>query len=311
MYPQLIENPGGIPVNTYGMFMLLAFCCSFLLVQWRAPKVGIDPDRLPGVYVAAGIGGIIGARVLYAVAVEWKELLANPAHLFSMSGVAVYGGVVGGALAVLAVARPLSIPIWKLADIAGPSVLIGMSVGRLGCFFAGCCHGAPAPAGGTPLLPEGLLGGNLHLLSSPPFLTATFDGGVSRLLHQPLYPTQLWSFALLGLLCATLVAKWRSRAFDGQVAALTLIVEPPVRIFVESFRADERGYSLTFPAPPWVADLFPGLASAGSTPDAAIVGLTTSQTIALAGIALGVAIYALRRNAGVAPEKVIVHDQMM
>lgn len=305
MWPTLYESStelGTWGVHTYGLMILVAFCGAFLLVHFRARQVGIDPDRILPLYLAAGVGGIIGGRLLYVLAVEPGRLLEEPFSLLSFSGFAFYGGLIGGALAVGGAAAGLRIPLWKLADIAGPAVLLGLGLGRIGCFFSGCCHGAEAPAGGTPLLPEGMLQGQLWLQPAFPFLTSEFHGGVGRLLHVPLYPTQLWSVAAGIGLCALLSAMWSHRRFDGQIAALTLILEPPFRILIEAFRADHRGYVLEWEVSEKLAQWFPGMVQAGGSLDANIMGLTTSQAIGLGMIVSGILIYVLRRGAGVAPE---------
>ncbi len=308
MYPTLFTTPSGMGVHVYGLFIMLAFCSAFLLVHLRAPKVGIEPDKLLWTYAAAAVGGMLGARFLYAVAVDFDELLANPLSLFSMSGFAVYGGVIGGAVAVGLTAANLSIPLWKLADIAAPSVLVGYGVGRIGCFFAGCCHGVVAPSGGTPLLPENLLHGQLYALPNFPFLTSEVHDGVGRLLHQPLYPTQLWMATEGLLLTALMVWMWKHRTFDGQVAGIALILEGPSRAFIEAYRADERGVVYAFDAPQWAINWLPGMFQAGADQSAQI-GVTTSQTIAVGMVLLGLSILVLQRNKGVAPEIPIVVDE--
>lgn len=309
MWPTLVEvrtANGPVGIHTYGMFIVLAFSAAFLLSHLRAQRIGWNPDRMVGAYVSAGIGGLLGGRLLYAIAVDWQRTLSDPLSLMSCAGFALYGGVLGGALGVWLYARSAGLSAWKLADIAGPAVVLGIGVGRMGCFFAGCCHGAVAPIGEHPtgLLPESFTGGQLWLSSKFPFLTSEFHGGVGRLLDVPLYPTQLWSItAGLGL-AALLSWIWTKRRFDGQIAALTLMVEPPFRIAIESFRADERGYVVSFPiSEALAARLPPGLSSAGTEVGAAVAGVTTSQAIGLAMIACGVVIYALRHRAGVAEEK--------
>ncbi len=218
-------------------------------------------------------------------------------------GFAIYGGVLGGAVAVLLLSQAMGLNGWKAADLAAPAVLLGMSVGRLGCFFAGCCHGAVAPIGADPtgVLPEGLLHGQIWLSSVFPFVTLEFHDGVGRLLHQPLYPTQLLEFTLNGLLAAALAWAWSHRRFDGQIAALALIVQPPARMLSEAFRADERGYAFTFPVSDTVADWFPGMTRAGDVMGA-VMGFTTSQTFGFGMMLLGVALLVFRRHAGREPE---------
>src|SRR5262245_43763901 len=159
MWPDLYALPGnGMVLHTYGLCLVLAFSAAFFLVHVRATRIGLLPDRLVGAYVCAAIGGILGGRILYAISVE--PVFTNPLALLSFSGFAVYGGMLGGIVGVGLYAVAAGIDRWKLADLAGPAVLLGMAVGRVGCFFAGCCHGALAPISQHPygLLPESFPG---------------------------------------------------------------------------------------------------------------------------------------------------------
>jgi len=308
MYPTLYEAPGGLAVNLYGLMILTAFCAAFGLVYWRSIQIGFHPDKLIGVYIASAVGGMLGGRLLYVVAVEPEKLLANPASLFAFSGFAVYGGVIGGALGVAAVSRFMGLNTWKMADVAAPALLLGMGIGRLGCFFAGCCYGADVPAGPmTALLPHGLLHGQILATQSFPWIALQFEDGVGRQ-HVPLYPTQLWSVVLLIGLAAALSALWHRRRFDGQIGAIALLLEPVTRIFIESFRADERGYLVTFPVVESIARAFPGLTQAGEVGEAARMGITTSQGLGLFAMMFGTAIFAYRWNAGVATEIPVTED---
>ena len=326
MWPTLFEvQTAGqaIGVHTYGLMILAAFCGAFLLVHLRAQRIGLHPDRLLPVYVAAAVGGLLGGRILYSLAVGgaavvertdgfFAALLAlatDPSWLISSGGFAVYGGVIGGALAVAAVARFLGILPWKLADIAAPAVLLGMGIGRFGCLFAGCCHGAEVEHFERTfgLLPEGFAGGQVWLSGQFPFVALEFasgNGGVSRLTDIPLYPTQLWAALILLVLAGLLSWVWENRRFDGQVAALAMMLEPLYRITVEAFRADHRGYALSWPVSPEVAAWFPsGMTQAGvQLGDGMTMGITTSQAIGLASLLGGIGIYVLRRKVGVAEE---------
>ncbi|MEQ1505185.1 MAG: prolipoprotein diacylglyceryl transferase family protein [Myxococcota bacterium] len=309
MWPTLVKVETAVgpqPVNTYGVFIVLAFSAAFLLIHTRSARAGVNPDRLIVGYVAAAVGGMIGARLLYAFSVDWQRTLSEPLSLLSCAGFAFYGGVLGGAVGVLVFALASRLPTWKLADLAAPGVVLGLGVGRFGCFFAGCCHGAVAPIGDHPvgLFPAAFTGGQLWLSGVAPFLTAEFHGGVGRIHDIPLYPTQLWSITAGLSIAAFLAWRWTKRTFDGQIAALTLMLEPPFRIAIESFRADERGYVVSWPVSEQVAAwLPPGMSSAGDQLGTAITGITTSQGIGLAMIVSGIAIWALRRNAGISEVK--------
>lgn len=302
-----------MPMNTYGLFIALAFSASFLYVHLRAPKIGIEPDRLLPAYGFAVLGGLLGGRLLYAIAVDTQAFLSNPLSALAPTGggFAVYGGVLGGALAVGAYLASRGFPMWKMGDIAAPSVLIGMGVGRFGCFFAGCCHGAIAPIGADPVSLTGeLLKGHVWLSGVAPFLTTEFEGGVARITDVPLYPTQIWSIVSCLSLAGLLAWLWPRRRFDGQIAALALLLEPPFRTLIEAFRADHRGYVFTWPVSERVVAWFPGMTQAGVDVEGAMMGLTTSQFIGLLTMVAGVGIYLARRHSGRGVETPLADDML-
>ncbi len=315
MLPYIIElqtPTGPFQIPTYGTMMTFAFTLAFIHVHLRAKRIGVHPDRLIPIYLAAAAGGLLGSRLLYLIAVEGPLSLFDPSKVFAAGGFAFYGGFLGGAAGVFALARTLELNGWKLADLLAPALLLGMGIGRMGCFFAGCCHGAIAPHSLElqPLMTEGVLHGEIWLDSGFPFIITEFHDGVGRLQHQPLYPTQLWSItALLGL-SGLLSWVWTRRLFDGQVTGMLLILEPISRIFIESFRADHRGYALTWPVSAEFADSFPlpGMTRAGTALNTAVIGLTTSQAIGLCMVALGTFLLATRWRLGVAPEVPIPED---
>ena len=310
MWPTFYEvesASGTFGLHSYGLLILLAFSAAFLLVHDRAHKVGFHPDRLLPVYMAAAVGGLIGARLLYLIAVAKSFSLGA---IFAGGGFVYYGGVIGGAIAIWLVTRQLGLASWKFLDVVAPALPLGLGIGRLGC-FSGCCHGAAAPVDRerTALLADGVLHGQIWLERAFPFVTLEFHEGVGRLLNQPLYPTQLWSAAIGIGIALTLNALWSKRSFDGQLAAISLIVEPIGRIIVEVFRADHRGYAIRWPAPDWLAQVLPGMTRAGGALDeATMMGLTTSQAIGLGMALCGVSILIGRRGTGIAAEIPIDDD---
>lgn len=307
MWPTLFEvdGPSGhVALHSYGLLVLLGFVGASLLVTWRARRMGMPLERLPIAFLVAALGGFSGAKVLYAIGV------GDPGALLTLSGgYAWYGGVLGGAAAVVAATRPLGIDAWKLADATAPALVLGGGIGRVGCFFAGCCHGVPVlrPEPATALLPEGALGGQIYAHPHFPFLSTAFHGGVARFQDVPLYPTQVWQAVGSFLLVAVLLAVSQRRRFDGQIAGLYMVTEPWLRIAVETFRGDHRGYALSVPVdrvPAWL----PGMGSAGDATGQAVVGLTTSQAIGLAMVVVGAILLWVRRNKGVAPEVPVQAD---
>ncbi len=257
----------------------LAFLVSAWVVQSRAERGGVDGDKLVGLYLVAFTSGLAGARLLHFTMAEPERFFSNPLVYFRIweGGFAFYGGVLLAVLGCVIYALLRQIPVWKLADLAAPGIMIGLCLGRIGCFMAGCCHGGACalPDDAVNLLPEAFSGGALWAFAAPPFLAAEPYGGVGTN-HLPLLPTQLWSSAIALGLFLLLSWRWHHRRYDGQVFAWLLLIYPWTRSGIELLRGDTiRGVE-------WLG-LF-----------------TTSQLISIPVFLAGVAIVILRRRGGVA-----------
>ncbi len=261
MWPTLFTQSspfGEIPYNTWGLMIMLAFLGSAVVVYRRAPRVGIDPDVMSGMVLLAVVAGLAGARLLHFVgSSDAEDFFADPTIYFNLKrgGFAFYGGLISAGLLGVVYARMRNVDVWKFADVTGPAVMLGLSIGRLGCFFAGCCHGAELelPAGVHGLLPEDFSGGQLYMLGSKPFLVQLTHKGVG-LNDVPTYPTQLWeAFAALGIFfIASLV--FAKRRFDGQAMATVLILYSLWRPINESMRGDAvRGIHNGITTSQWVS----------------------------------------------------------
>ncbi|MCL2532155.1 MAG: prolipoprotein diacylglyceryl transferase [Oscillospiraceae bacterium] len=55
-----------------------------------------------------------------------------------------YGGLILGFVFALIYVRKFKVDFWDAADIMIPSILLIHVFGRVGCFYAGCCHGIQA-----------------------------------------------------------------------------------------------------------------------------------------------------------------------
>ena len=105
----------------------IAYGIGIALFVWAARRRALAAGDVRGLVVAALLGGLIGATVL--------QLLAG-----GTPGKTIIGGIAGGWLAVVLAKRELRIRR-PLGDAFAFAIAGGEAVGRLGCFFAGCCYG--------------------------------------------------------------------------------------------------------------------------------------------------------------------------
>ncbi|MDQ3384252.1 MAG: prolipoprotein diacylglyceryl transferase, partial [Actinomycetota bacterium] len=132
--------------------------------------LGISQSRFEGIAGWGLAGGLVGARLFHVVD-QPAAYLDDPWRIFAVweGGLAVYGGLVGGALAGAAYARFRGVPLGRAADGAAMGMLLGQAVGRLACIPNGDAYGAPTDlpwaftyVNPATMVPPELLGIPLH-----------------------------------------------------------------------------------------------------------------------------------------------------
>lgn len=243
MYPELFHI-GNFPINTYGVFLALAFLCAILIAVKLAARDGLPKEKIYDLSLWMLLASLVGSKVLMLF--TEPEYRDHPLQLISLdflrSGGVFYGGLIGAVLTGYFLMKRYQLPWWKTADACAPGIAIGNFFGRQGCFSAGCCWGKPTT------LPWGVKFTELgHEITGVP--TNTY-----------LHPTQLYeSFAMLVVFLFLLWLHKRKR-FSGQVILAYALLYSVVRFSIEFFRDDPRG------------DVF-GLTT--------MTGLSTSQLISL------------------------------
>lgn len=215
---QVAFRVGGLTIHWYGVLVAAGFLAGLWTASRRAPLAGVKSEIIvdfgPWLMVAA----VAGARLLYVVS-YWQQDFANQAwyeiFMIQHGGLVFYGGLIGASLATVFYARAKDLPLWRLADVFAPSIVLGHAFGRFGCFANGCCYGSPTQ------------------------LPWAINYPVGHLAHgASVHPTQMYE-ALLNLGVYSFLAwKYRRRDFDGQVFALYLLGYGGVRFAVEFFRGD-------------------------------------------------------------------------
>lgn len=244
MYPELFRI-GSFPINTYGVFLAIAFLCAILVTVKLAQRDGLPRERIYDLSLWMLLASLVGSKILMLF--TEPEYRGNPLQLLSLdflrSGGVFYGGLLGAIIAGYLLMKRYQLPWWKTADACAPGIAIGNFFGRQGCFAAGCCWGEPTS------LPWGVKFSELgHEITGVP-------------IDAHLHPTQLYeSFAML-LVFLFLLWLHKRKRFSGQVILAYALLYSIIRFAIEFVRADPRGDIL-------------GLTT--------LTGLSTSQMISLA-----------------------------
>jgi phosphatidylglycerol---prolipoprotein diacylglyceryl transferase len=226
MYPELFEL-GPITVYSYGVLLAAAFLAGLKLSLVRARRFGIDPNRIMDLGIYVIISGLIGAKLLLFVT-DFQYFSRNPGELFTLvrSGGVFYGGLLFALLVGLWYVRRHQMPAWTVADVVAPGIVLGHAIGRTGCLMAGCCFGKPTD------LPWGLV-----------FTNPLAASQVGTPLGIPLHPTQAYeALGLLVMLGGLLWLERRGGPYAGRTFWSYVLVYAALRLVVEFFRADERGF---------------------------------------------------------------------
>jgi len=232
-----IFHIGSFQVSPFGLMLVLAFLASYLQLRWGMKRLGIgDEEDASALVFAAGLGGIVGAKVYYAILNhDWRLL-------FDRSGLVWYGGFILGAAGVLWTMRRRHLPGWPMADVAAPALAIGYGVGRIGCFLVGDDYGRPTDLPWGVAFPVGLpetTAGNLRDLFHVAIPASVPDSALLRV-----HPTQLYETALALIIWGIGVWMFRRRQPGqpaGSIALTVLALLAVERFAVEILRAkDDR-----------------------------------------------------------------------
>jgi phosphatidylglycerol:prolipoprotein diacylglycerol transferase len=205
-------------MSAYTFFLALAFLTGACLRRVETRRIG--QQHLPGhrwVGVGALAGAAVGAKLgmlLFAPLSTVRDLMVRMADL-DFSGKTVVGALVGGYLGVELAKRMVGIRV-STGDAFAVALPTGQALGRLGCFFNGCCIGTPA---GAPwaTMHEGVWRHPVQLYEM--VLDASLALGLWKIRHRPYPQGHLFRRYLVGYasirFCLDFVRADAQRVFLG------------------------------------------------------------------------------------------------
>lgn len=210
---------GPITIHGYGLMMALGIFTAYYLLEYRAKKRGMDPDKIFYLTVWAVVSGLLGAKVLYLIT-RLPDLIADPSLIWQSikDGFVVYGSIIGGVLGAFVYCKIGKLPFLKVFDLTVPGLALAQGIGRIGCLLAGCCYG-------------------MEVAEDNPIAIVFHDSHYAPN-DIPLLPTQIISSVLNVLHFAVLMLLSKKLKKDGQVATCYLIFYSIGRFILEYFRGD-------------------------------------------------------------------------
>jgi len=275
-----------IPVHTYALCILVGIIVATVMVNARLTRRGAEPGIVIDVIIWAVPLGLIGSRVYHVLTHPNDYFYAGADLLKTLyiweGGVAIFGGLIGGAIGAWIGCRIHGIRFWAFADALAPAMLVAQAFGRLGNYFNHELFGLPtnlpwgleipAPNAAIPIgLPEGTL---FH----PTFLYEIIWNVVGIFVLLVLERSHSFEKReILGLSVKVPVGNPVARLQWGKVWALYLIWYGIGRSIFETIRVD---------------------------PSEIFFGIRTNVWGAFAAIALGIVLFWVqtRRHPGIEPD---------
>jgi phosphatidylglycerol---prolipoprotein diacylglyceryl transferase len=224
VYP-ILFTIGPFSLHTYGLAMAVAFGLGIWVAMKRAEAHGFGSKFALDLSVLILIFSLVGARFAYVVT-HWDEFAGHPLDVISpiqhngqigIAGLVLLGGVGAAFLTVYLYARKRGHSFLAVTDLFIPSTALGIAIGRIGCFFNGCCFGKPSVLPWAVAFPADSLAGYVYP-------------------NDCVQPTQLYETIAMLILFGSLMLYDRKRHPTGRMTGIFLIAYGVWRFFNESLR---------------------------------------------------------------------------
>ena len=137
MYPVLFSI-GSFEITSFGVMVAIAALVGLWIFRRELARSGL-PDEVADAAILGLIGGLVGAKLLYA----FEHLHEEPflSLVLSRAGMSWFGGFAGGIGAGLGLMRLRRWPVLRTLSAAAPALAVGHAIGRIGCFLVGDDYG--------------------------------------------------------------------------------------------------------------------------------------------------------------------------
>ena len=212
---------GGFELRWYSIAIILAIVAGTLIAAREANRKGLKADDIyffmPWVLAA----GLIGARLLHVID-HWDYYATNPAQIIQLQqgGLAIWGGLITGVIAVAIYAKVKHIPLGLFTDTLVPAILSAQIIGRVGCIINGDAYG------GATTLPWGFI------YTHPDALIPSYLVGV------PTHPYPVYEM-VWNVLILSLVLRFRNKITQNGLLFLSYLAFYSIGRFMLSFVRQE------------------------------------------------------------------------
>jgi phosphatidylglycerol---prolipoprotein diacylglyceryl transferase len=210
----------------------------------KTEKITVHPHELTGdITLWAAVGGISGAKVFYLFETpgNFQEFLSDPFGSF-FGGLTIYGGLIGGALAVFLFVRTKGIRFIHVADSVAPGLLLAYGIGRMGCQVSGDGDWGIVNLADKPSwIPQWLWAQTYpHNIINEGIKIPGCIEKHCYVLEQPVFPTPLYETTMAVILCGILWSVRKKITWPGFMFSAYLLLNGIERLFIEQYRVNTK-----------------------------------------------------------------------
>lgn len=235
----------GVEIYWYALLITCGILLAVLYTKYRSEREWVSVDNLLDIAMTTVILGVIGARLYYVLTSldsgsyntlkDWINIRNG--------GLGIYGGIIGGAIGLIAMSKIRKANVFAVLDSAAPGVMIAQAIGRWGNFCNGEAFGSPivdgqityAFLGPEKMYPVGESNILYKLRMAVESSATRADGYRGMIEVQPTFLYEsLWN--LLGFLLINII--YKKKKFNGQIALMYFAWYGFGRMFIEGLRTD-------------------------------------------------------------------------
>lgn len=198
-------------VSIYGIFYTIAGISSIFYIYLFCLKKKLKFEFYFNIAIFTILVSLISSRTF---GYFWFKIINKEnVHIFSFinSTGFFYGGFIGGLLFLIIYSYFKKLSFFEIADIFSPALSLAQAIGRIGCYYAGCCYGK-----------------NIKIFG----------------IYFKKFPTQISESIFCLILFLYLNKKLNKRLYNGQIFLNYLFIYSIFRFFIEFLRADFRGIDI-------------------------------------------------------------------
>ena len=227
MFPYLLNNENFI-IDSYSFLFFLAWTSGGLLFYYSIKKNRLDLETMLTILCGCAVGALFGSFILNLILFGQEEFLTKLYHL-DFNGMSVVGGISGGFIGV-EVAKKLVGYKYYTGDLFVMPILIGHTIGRIGCLLGGCCFGLKCN------LPWGIV----YPINSPVYFNQIQHEIISlnSLSTIAVHPTPVYEMIFNLCLIVLIVLNKSKFIISGALFRFYIVAYCSFRFLIEFLRAD-------------------------------------------------------------------------